>query len=141
MRFVDTNVLLYAVSDDPAEAGKRERAREVLSEPDLAVSVQVLQEFYVQATRRARAKRLSSDSALRFLEPILLYQIQAMTPELFLDAVEISHRFQLSYWDGAIIAAARILGCEAIYTEDLNPGQHYGAVRTLNPFANPPPPA
>lgn len=141
MRFVDTNVLLYAVSEDPAEAGKRDRARQVLSERDLAVSVQVLQEFYFQATRPARVRRLSSESALRFLEPILLFRIQAMTPDVFLDAVEISRRFRLSYWDGAIIAAAQVLGCEAIYTEDLNPGQHYGAIRALNPFADPAPAA
>ena len=139
MRFVDTNVLLYAVSEDPAEAGKREQARNVLNEPDLALSVQVLQEFYFQATRSARARRLSSDRALHFLEPILLFHIQSMTPAVFLDAVDISRRFQLSYWDGAIIAAARVLGCEAIYTEDLNPGQHYGAVRAVNPFADPAP--
>ena len=137
MRFVDTNVLMYAVNEDPAEAGKRDRARDVLSERDLAVSVQVLQEFYFQATRPARARRLSSESALRFLEPILLFRIQAMTPDVFLDAVDISRRFQLSYWDGAIIAAAQVLGCEAIYTEDLNPGQHYGPVRALNPFTDP----
>lgn len=136
MRFVDTNVLLYAVSEDPAEAGKRDRARHVLNERDLAVSVQVLQEFYFQATRPARARRLSSESALRFLEPILLFRIQAMTPDVFLDAVEISRRFQLSYWDASIIAAAQVLGCEAIYTEDLNPGQHYGVIRALNPFAD-----
>ena len=141
MRFVDTNVLLYAVSEDPAEAGKRDRARQVLSERDLAVSVQVLQEFYFQATRPTRVRRLSSESALRILEPILLFRIQAMTPDVFLDAVEISRRFQLSYWDAAIIAAAQVLGCEAIYTEDLNPGQHYGAIRALNPFANPAPAA
>ena len=139
MRFVDTNVLLYAASGDPAEAGKRERARDVLSEPELAVSVQVLQEFYFQATRPARVGRLSSDMALRFLEPILLFRIQTMTPDVFLDAVEISRRFQVSYWDGAIIAAAQVLGCEAIYTEDLNPGQHYDAVRAVNPFADPTP--
>lgn len=141
MRFVDTNVLLYAVSEDPEEAGKRDRARRVLSERDLAVSVQVLQEFYFQATRPTRVTRLSSESALHFLEPILLFRIQAMTPDVFLDAVEISRRFQLSYWDAAIIAAAQVLGCEAIYTEDLNPGQHYGATRALNPFADPAPAA
>ena len=132
-------MLLYAVSEDPADAGKRERARDVLSERNLAVSVQVLQEFYFQATRPARATRLSSESALRFLEPILLFRIQPITPDVFLDAVEISRRFQLSYWDGAIIAAAQMLGCEAIYTEDLNPEQHYGPLRALNPFADPTP--
>ena len=51
MRFVDTNVLLYAVSPLSVEIDKRRRARELLEQPDLAISVQVLQEFYHQATR------------------------------------------------------------------------------------------
>ena len=51
MRFVDTNILLYAISRDRAEQGKAKRANDILTERDLALSVQVLQEFYVQATR------------------------------------------------------------------------------------------
>ena len=58
---------------------------------------------------------------------------------VFLYAIDICRRLQLSYWDGAIIAAAQALGCETIYAEDLNPGQHYSPVRALNPFAHPPP--
>ena len=136
MRFVDTNVLLYAVSELAEEADKRARAREVLSEPDLAVSVQVLQEFYHQATRATRAGSLSTERALQFLEPILLFRIQSMTVELFLEAVSISRRFQLSYWDGAILAAARILDCDVAYSEDMGHGQDYGGVRVVNPFSD-----
>ena len=69
MRFVDTNVLLYAVSPLPEDAGKRRRARELLREPDLAVSVQVFQEFYHQATRPTRPGRLSDGDAIAFSEP------------------------------------------------------------------------
>ena len=83
MRFVDTNVLLYAVSEIPEEADKRARAREVLTEPDLAASVQVLQEFYHQATRPTRIRSLSGNRALQFLEPILLFRIQTMTVGVF----------------------------------------------------------
>ena len=54
MRFVDTNVLLYAISRDPAEQDKAKRANDLLADHDLALSVQVLQEFYVQATRASR---------------------------------------------------------------------------------------
>ena len=136
MRFVDTNVLLYAVSELAEEADKRARAREVLSEPDLAVSVQVLQEFYHQATRVTRTGSLSTERALQFLEPILLFRIQSMTVELFLEAVSISRRFQLSYWDGAILAAARIVGCDVAYSEDMSHGQDYGGVRVVNPFSD-----
>lgn len=134
MRFVDTNVLLYAVSELPNEAGKRTRAREVLSEKGLAVSVQVLQEFYHQATRMTRIGSLSHGRALQFLEPILLFPIQAMTADVFLDAVNIRQRFGLSYWDGAILAAARALGCDAVYSEDLSSQQDYDGLRVINPF-------
>lgn len=134
MRFVDTNVLLYAVSELSDEAGKRTRAREVLSEAGLAASVQVLQEFYHQATRTTRIGNLSHARALQFLEPILLFPIQAMTADVFLDAVNISQRFGLSYWDGAILAAARAQGCDAVYSEDLNSEQDYDGLRVINPF-------
>lgn len=136
MRFVDTNVLLYAVSEIPEEADKRARAREVLTEPDLAASVQVLQEFYHQATRPTRIRSLSGNRALQFLEPILLFQIQTMTMDVFLEAVAISRRFRLSYWDGAILAAARTLGCDVIYSEDLSSEQDYDGLRVINPFTD-----
>ena len=57
MQFVDTNILLYAISRDPAEQDKAKRANEILSGADLGLSVQVLQEFYVQATRAAGRTR------------------------------------------------------------------------------------
>ena len=71
---------------------------------------------------------------MQFLEPILLFPIQAMTADVFLDAVHISQRFQLSYWDGAILAAARVLGCDAVYSEDLSSEQDYDGLRVINPF-------
>ena len=49
-------------------------------------------------------------------------------------AIEISWRYRISYWDGAILAAAERLGAEVLYTEDLNHGQAYGTVRVINPF-------
>ena len=137
MRFVDTNVLLYAVSEVPDEAGKRTRAREVLAEPDLAASVQVLQEFFHQATRPTRTRSLSAYSALQFLEPILLFRIQNMTTRVFLEAVAIGQRFQLSYWDAAILASARAMGCDAVYSEDMSTAQDYDGLRVINPFTSP----
>ena len=64
MRFVDTNVLLYSISSLPAEAIKAAKAQSLLLARDLALSVQVLQEFYVQATRASRADPLTHDEAL-----------------------------------------------------------------------------
>ena len=64
MRFVDTNVLLYAISRDPAERAKAARANEILAEGDVGLSVQVLQEFYVQATRASKPVRLTHEQAM-----------------------------------------------------------------------------
>ena len=138
MRLVDTNVLLYAASTLPEEEDKRLRARELLAEPDLAVSVQVLQEY--QATRASRPGRLSHNDALRFLEPVLEMRVQAVTLGVFKDAVSIRRRFGLSYWDAAILAAALALGCDAVYSEDMSSEQNYGGIRVVNPFELPAPP-
>lgn len=138
MRFVDTNVLIYAVSSAPWDAAKQLTARKLLDAGGLALSVQVLQEFYHQATRTTRPEAITREQALRFIESISHFPVQDVTLGMFRQAVAISRRYQVSYWDGAILAAARELGCDAVYTEDLNPGQDYGSVRVVNPFAEPP---
>ena len=135
MRFVDTNVLLYAASSSLENADKASRALELLRKPDLAVSVQVLQEFYYQATRPTRPERLSHQDAMQFLEPILLMHGQTLTPDVFRAAVSISQRFMLSYWDGAILAAARAAGCDVVYSEDMSSEQDYDGLRVINPFS------
>ena len=136
MRFVDTNVLLYAVSAESEESGKRDRAIALLEESDLAISVQVLQEFYHQATRPGRPATLTPEQALRFIQAIDGFPIQPVTLGVFLAGVSISRRFGLSYWDGAILAAARAMGCEIVYSEDLSPTQDYDGLRVANPFAD-----
>jgi predicted nucleic acid-binding protein len=67
MRFVDTNVLFYSVCAESADLGKASKAAELLTGKDLALSVQVLQEFYVQAARPSRPKRLSHEEAAAFI--------------------------------------------------------------------------
>jgi predicted nucleic acid-binding protein len=57
------------------------------------------------------------------------------TRELVLEAVELRQRYQISYWDAAIIAAAKQIECTVVYSEDLNPGQDYDGVTVINPFA------
>jgi len=68
VRFVDTSVLLYAISPDPAEQDKAERANDILADRELALSVQVLQEFYVQATRASRPDPITHQQAVRLIE-------------------------------------------------------------------------
>ena len=136
MRFVDTNVLLYAASLSSEDIDKRRIARALLTEAELAVSVQVLQEFYAQATRPTRSPPLTHDDALLFLEPILRFYLQPVTLDVFHAGVSISQRFGLSYWDGAILAAARAMGCDAVYSEDMSSEQDYDGLRVINPFGD-----
>lgn len=134
VRFVDTNVLVYAVSPASEDADKRRKARDLLTDGELALSVQVLQEFYTQVTRPNRSDPLSSRQALDFLTSIDAFPVLPITPDLFQAAVRISQRYRLSYWDSAIIAAASTMGCDAVYSEDLNTQQDYGGVVVVNPF-------
>ena len=134
MRFVDTNVLLYAALRDPEEQTKAERARALLGATDLAVSVQVLQEFYAQATRETRPFRLSHDEAGGLVEAWLRFRVASLTTGIVLAAIATCRRFQVSYWDAAILEAARTLGCETVLSEDLREGMDYGGVRVEDPF-------
>jgi len=133
VRFVDTNVLLYAISREPAEQDKADRANEVLSGHDLALSVQVLQEFYVQATRSGR-DAITHDQAVRLIDSFCRFPVQDITGEIMTAALRLRQRFRLSYWDAAIIEASRALGCEVVLSEDLNDGQDYAGVQVVNPF-------
>jgi predicted nucleic acid-binding protein len=134
VRFADTNILLYAVSRDPGEAHKAELARGILAERDLALSVQVLQEFYVQATRGSRPDPLSHDQTVKLVESFLRFPVTDVTTQMMLAALATCHRFRISYWDAAILEAARALGCETVLSEDLSDGQDYAGVSVQNPF-------
>jgi predicted nucleic acid-binding protein len=134
VRFVDTNVLLYAISRDPQEQEKAARANEILASRDVALSVQVLQEFYVQATRESRSDRLSDEQAGTLVESFRRFPVQENTVAVMLAAIATKQRFAISYWDAAIIEAARGLGCQVVLSEDLSDGQDYAGVRVENPF-------
>jgi len=135
VRFVDTNVLLYAISRDPQERGKAAIANELLAGRDVALSVQVLQEFYVQATRESRDDPLTHHQAMQLVSAYARFPVQATTIELVHAAMTTRDRFRLSYWDSAIIEAARMLGCETVMSEDFSAGQDYDGVTVTNPFS------
>jgi predicted nucleic acid-binding protein len=134
VRFVDTNVLLYAISRDDEEQAKRERANVVLNDRDLALSVQVLQEFYVQSTRASRTDPITHEQAVNLVESFLRFRTQDITAPVLRAALATRDRFSVSYWDAAIIEAARALKCEVVLSEDLNDQQDYAGVRIENPF-------
>ena len=135
VRFVDTNVLLYAVSKDPAESRKTGLALAVLAGDDVALSVQVLQEFYVQATRPGRTNPLTPQQASSLVESWLRFPVQESSVELMRAGFLASARYRISYWDATIVAAARLLGCSTLLTEDLQDGRDCDGVRIANPFA------
>jgi predicted nucleic acid-binding protein len=132
--FFDTNVLVYSISPDPAEADKRARAIALLDQDDGALSVQVLQEFYVQATRPSRPTPLSHALAVGFIAKWARFPVQDMTLAILHAALEIKAAHRLSYWDSAVIAAARALGCRRLYSEDMGHGREIAGVRIVNPF-------
>src|SRR5262245_55220520 len=97
--FVDTNVLLYSIDEDPASVAKRQRAQQLLLTERWGWSVQVVSEFFVNATSAKRPFKLAASAAAALVDTWLTFPILDVTPALFRTAVDIAQRFQLSYWD------------------------------------------
>lgn len=132
--FLDTNVLLYSISTEPTEAPKRDRARALLDRDDCVLSVQVLQEFFVQSTRASRRAPLPDAIAVGLIRTWRRFPVRENTLAVFDAALEISERFGFSFWDSSIIAAAHSAGCSDLYSEDLTDRQTVRGVRIRNPF-------
>lgn len=135
MRFVDTNVLLYAISREDDERDKADAARDILREMDLRLSTQVLQEFYVQATRATRPDAISHDQAVRLVESFARFEVIPITTAIVRAALSARQRFGISYWDAAILEAARAARCEVVLSEDLSDGRDYDGIRVVNPLS------
>jgi predicted nucleic acid-binding protein len=134
VRFVDTDVLLYAISRATGEERKARIANEILDGDDLVLSVQVLQEFYVQATRQSRDDRLTHGQAARLVESFSRFEVRELSIELLRSSMAARERYRLSYWDASILEAARLAGCRLVLSEDLSHDRDYDGVRVENPF-------
>ena len=132
--FLDTNILLYAISTAREEASKKRIARDLLAGTDWGLSVQVIQEFYVNATRAAPKAAMSHANAVSAIREFLRRPVVSSDPPLLLAALELKARYRLSYWDAAIVAAAQTMGASSLYSEDFNDGQDYAGVTVHNPF-------
>jgi len=132
--FLDTNILLYSISRDATETLKRERAIGLLDQDGGALSVQVLQEFYVQATRASRPDPLPHSIAAGLIGTWMRFAVQDITVSILTLALDIKERYAFSYWDSAIIASACALGCRQLYTEDMAHGREVEGVAIVNPF-------
>jgi len=135
LQFVDTNILIYA--HDLSAGHKHIRASELIRElwgsGEGCLSIQVLQEFYVNVTQKV-ARPLTPDVAAQIIADLGVWQVHRPGVEDVLDAVRVQGRYQLSFWDAMIIVSATRLGCQTIWSEDLNPGQVYGQVTVASPF-------
>lgn len=135
--FLDTNVLVYA--NDTAEPTKQHAARtllkQVLGAENGVISVQVLSEFWVTVTRKIISP-LSITTARQEAELFgVMMTVVDLDAALFYDALRLQQLHQISFRDAQIIAAAETAGCSTLYSEDLNPGQKYGNIAVVNPFA------
>ena len=130
---LDTNVLVYAVSRAADDVAKRRIALELIETHNVGLSGQILQEFFVVVTKKNR-RVLSADDALDWIESFEDFPIVPIDASLVRRGAELSARYQISYWDGAVVAAAQALQAATLYTEDLNHNQLYGDVRVVNPF-------
>ncbi|MGH2771796.1 MAG: PIN domain-containing protein [Actinomycetota bacterium] len=133
--FIDTNILIYA--HDSSAGGKRQKAQELLTQLGEsrrgALSLQVLQEFFVIVTGKIR-NPLEAQEALQIIADFGTWRLHEPTLRDVIGAGEIHQRYRISFWDAMIVGSASRLGCSVLYSEDLNSGQDYEGVRCTNPF-------
>jgi predicted nucleic acid-binding protein len=135
LQFVDANVLIYA--HDFSAGAKRDRARDLLRDllenRNGCVSTQVLQEFYVNVTRKI-ANPVALDVAAEIISDHAVWTVHQAGIEDILDAIQLQQQHQLSFWDAMIITSAMALGCDVVWSEDFSHGQRFGSLSVLSPF-------
>ena len=138
--FLDTNVLVYASDKDEPEKRRRARAllRATAADGNGVISTQVVQEFFVTATRKLAIDPLQAKAIVATLHRL---ELQAVTLEDINQAIDGVVLWQVSFWDALILTVAGRASCSVVYSEDLNAGQRYGGVEVTNPFGGGPGPA
>lgn len=131
--FLDSNVLIYAAIGKNSDPEKWRAATRILSEMPFRISAQVMAEFVNIVRRKATAPLPPGDMAL-WLDEIEAHVATPVDASLIRRGLSIAERFQLNYYDGAILAAAERLGCDTVLSEDMADGQSYGSVTVQNPF-------
>ena len=131
--FFDTNVILYmyAESDKAKQAKAKELFQRYAPSSRMLLSTQVVQEFYAVGSRKLGMPRLKMKELVASL---LGSPLVVLGPAEIVSAIQLEERYQISFWDALILAAAESGGAELLFTEDLNDGQQYGTVMVRNPF-------
>ncbi len=133
MNFIDTNLVVYA--NDKRDTKKQAQALDVIRreirEGTGVISIQVMQEYATTALNK-----LNQEAGIVLRQLALLETLTIIRPDppMVRRAVEIKMLFQLSFWDASILAAAESAACRQLFSEDLNAGQAFGAIRVINPF-------
>ena len=132
--FLDTNVLVYA--QDGSSPAKQRKSREIIAglaeRVDGVISTQVVQEFYVAATKKLGVAPLAAKAIIKTFD---VFDIVQVSPALIQEAIDCSILNELSFWDALIVASAASTGCSTVLSEDLNPGQVILGVTVRNPYA------
>lgn len=131
--FLDANVLVY--TDDLDAPEKQAKALELVESSRLegsgVVSTQVLQEYFVAATRKLG---VPAEIARRKTELFARLDVVILDLQHILGAIDLHRLHRLSFWDALVLRAAADAGCAVLYTEDLSPGQRIDGVKVVNPF-------
>jgi predicted nucleic acid-binding protein len=135
LQFVDTNILIYAHDESAGDKHTRAKAllKELWEDRTGCVSIQVLQEFYVNVTQKV-AIPLTAEAAAQIIADLSVWQIHQPNVDDVLDAIRLQARHRLSFWDAMIVTSAVALSCQIIWSEDLNPGQRFATATVTNPF-------
>lgn len=131
--FLDTNILIYAAAARNDIDRKYQIAEQIILNADFCLSSQVLAEFYVNSQKKLRVPPTLPDFE-DWINLLSQFPILPVDADVVRSGIANSRRYRISYWDGAIIAAAERLDAPVIYSEDMNHGQKYGAVTVINPF-------
>jgi len=135
LQFVDTNILIYAY--DVSSAEKHQRALELVSKlwdsGMGCLSIQVLQEFYVNLTQKIPYP-LAPLKTVRIIDDYGRWRLHKPELKSVMEAIYIQQRHKISFWDAMIICSAKEMGCRNIWTEDLQPNQSYEGIIAVNPF-------
>jgi predicted nucleic acid-binding protein len=133
--FVDTNVLVYAYDLDagPKHAVARDAIADLWRSRAGSLSTQVLQEFYVNVTRKV-PRPLTKQRGRRLLGQYSRWNVHLLEPRDVVAASQLEEREQLSFWDALIVQAAQRVHAERILSEDLRDGRTIDGVRIENPF-------
>ena len=131
--FIDTNILVYLA--DSSDLDRQNKTREILKKDlrdnHLIISTQVIQEFFITAT-----KKLSIDSlqAKEIIKSFLNMEVVTVVPEIILNSIDILVLNKVSFWDSLIVASAQFANCSIIYSEDMQNNQKFGNTKIVNPL-------